>query len=74
MRIFHTFFYHDIFHPSFKTFEAMIKTKAKLSFKKQCFFVDHFFTYGNNRGSKKQWSTQQDSSVHLLHGTSPLPL
>jgi hypothetical protein len=47
-------------------------------FKKQYFFVIIFFTKGNNRGAKWQWSTQQDSSMHLIHGTSlvctPLPL
>ena len=33
-------------------------------FKKQCFFVIKFFTWGNNRGPKWQWSTQQANSMY----------
>ena len=38
-----------------------------------------FFRHqGNNRGPKWHWSTQQDGSMHLIHGTtllsSPFPL
>ena len=43
------------------------------------FFRRHFFYLkGKNRGSKRQWSTQQASSMYQMHGTSllstPLPL
>ena len=47
------------FNPTTHAYQIIVQVKAKLLLKRS-----------NNRGPKWQWSTQQASSMHLIHGTS----